>query len=76
MHDYISAQRDYIRAIKPYLDQKHTIYSSVRPKLKVFPDGRVEHEYDLTGHQIELLKILDKAIELVKNNFNWKKYDY
>lgn len=75
MYDYFSAQRDYIQTIGPYLDQKYKIYSSVKPKITLFPDGTVEHDYDFTCEQLEVLGLLDDLINIAKEKFDWSKYE-
>jgi len=66
VRDGIAIQREYINAIKPYLDMKYRVYCVTLPKTTINPDGKIEHEYDFTDEQKETLRLVDEGIEMVK----------
>lgn len=70
MPDTRNLQREYIQAIKPYLDLKHSIYSLVLPKITLFPDGSIETEYDFPQEEKDNLAKLDEMMEDIRSKFN------
>jgi hypothetical protein len=59
-------QRDYLEAIKPFVSAKTEIYSVTMPMMIIHPDGQVEHQYNFTHEQKEVLRLADEAIEHMK----------
>lgn len=59
-------QREYMDATQPIIDVKVEIYSWMVPTIIIHPDGNVEHRYDFTSEQQEMLQLADEAIEAVK----------
>ena len=36
------------------------------PTTTIYPDGRIEHEYNFTEQQKETLRLADEAMEMIK----------
>ena len=69
IEDIIVRQREYINAILPYTDIKTKIFSLATPTITIFPDGRVERDYNFSDTDINTLKNCNEAIELIKSKF-------
>ena len=62
----VGRQRAYIEAIKPYMDMRYRVYCETAPKLTIYPDGRIEHEYNFTPEQKEVLRLAEEGVQAVK----------
>ena len=56
-------QRDYLEAIKPFVNAKSKIYLATMPTMIIHPDGHVEQQHNFTPEQKEALRLADEAIE-------------
>lgn len=60
-------QREYLEAIKPFVDAKTKIYSVNMPTTIIHPDGETEHHYNFTSGEKEALRRADEAIDNIKS---------
>ncbi len=58
--------RHYLEAIEPYQKMRYELYSMTLPTTTIYPDGRIEHDYNFTDQQKETLRLADEAMEMIK----------
>jgi hypothetical protein len=58
--------RQYLEAIKPFQQMRYKLYSVMLPTTIIYPDGRIEREYNFTEQQKESLRLADEAMEMIK----------
>ena len=65
--EFAVMHREFISAIQPIIKAKCNLMNKCLPKITVYPDGKVEKEYDFTEDQKRLLANADEAIEHIKH---------
>ena len=59
-------QREYLEAIKPFVDAKAKIYAVNIPTAIIHSGGELEFHYDFTSMERESLRLADEAIDNIK----------
>ncbi len=63
--DMVVRKREYLEAIKPFVQLKVQIYARAMPTIIVHEDGEVEHKYNFPEEVERTLKQIDENIEYV-----------